>query len=456
MFCYIKKRFVIFFLENFSFCLYYRRMQDFKDFDFVSTLLQEAKFGLWIMEVERNKDPKIYFDKTAQEILGFKNKSAAPDETFKNWLSRVSEDSKETTKHAIKKMKEGSLSEAQIFWKHPIYDEINLWFLGIKESEKQGLKIYKGIVRGDPDQKSLSNGFTFFGIAQALCRDFESVYYVNIRSGKYKQYISQGKFKEFRLQNKGADFFKESIENIPKCVYVADRKRLLDFMSDENLKPALTARKTLSIRYRLEVNGKPLFYRLTATPSVTEDKTHYVFGIQNIEENVKIEKEFSERIRLATQMAHTDALTGIKNRLAYEGAEEHLNEEIHSGTISPFSVAIFDVNNLKKTNDKYGHEAGDEIICNAAKLICKSFTHSPVYRIGGDEFAVILLGADYFDREKIFSKFKKAVLRNRKEGKVVVAGAYADFIFASDKCVADVFGRADEKMYENKKKLKKK
>ena len=431
-------------------------MQDFKDKEFISSLLQEAKFGLWKMEVEKNKGPKIYFDKTALEILGFKNKSAAPEEVYADWLRRVSDDSIDTAKRAIKKMKEGSFSEAQIYWEHPIKGEINLWFVGMKEDEKQGVKYYKGMLRGDPSTKTLSNGFTFFGIAQALCRDFESVYYVNTKSGKYKQYISQGKFKEFRFQNKGSDFFKESIENIPKAVYITDRKRLLDFMSPENIKPAIKARKTLYVRYRLEVNGKPLFYRLTATPSIAEDENHYIFGVQNIEENVKMEREFSERIRLATEMANTDALTGIKNRLAYEGAEEHLNEEIQAGTISPFSVAVFDVNNLKKTNDKYGHEVGDELLRDAAKLICTTFTHSPVYRIGGDEFAVILLGADYFDREKIFSKFKKAVSHNRKEGEVVVAAGYDDFIFASDKCVADAFERADEKMYENKKKLKKK
>ena len=52
---------------------------------------------------------------------------------------------------------------------------------------------------------------------------------------KYKEYVSQGKFKEFRLQNKGGDFFKESIENIPKIVYVADRKRLLDFIYSSSI-----------------------------------------------------------------------------------------------------------------------------------------------------------------------------------------------------------------------------
>ena len=77
-------------------------------------------------------------------------------------------------------------------------------------------------------------------------------------------------------------------------------------------------------------------------------------------------------------------------------------------------------------------------------------------RYGGDEFAIIRLGADYFDREKIFSKFQKTVSHNRKEDKVVVASGYEDFVFAADKSVADVFDRADDKMYENKKKLKKK
>ena len=220
--------------------------------------------------------------------------------------------------------------------------------------------------------------------------------------------------------------------------------------------PALLERKTISIRYRIVVKGEPLFYRLTAAPSVEQDGDHYIFGVQNIEENVKQEKEYAEKIRLATEMANSDALTGIKNRLAFERAEERMNEEITEGTISPFAIGVFDVNNLKKTNDKYGHEAGDILICEAAKLICNAFSHSPVFRVGGDEFAVILLGADYFDREKIISKFRKTALHNRKNGKPVVSSGLSEFIFGNDLKVSDVFDRADEKMYENKKKLKKK
>lgn len=168
------------------------------------------------------------------------------------------------------------------------------------------------------------------------------------------------------------------------------------------------------------------------------------------------EKEYVEKIRLATEMASSDALTGIKNRLAFERAEERMNEEIATSAISPFAIGVFDVNNLKKTNDKLGHEAGDILIIEASKLICTAFSHSPVFRIGGDEFAVILIGADYFDREKIISKFRKTIMRNKKNKKVVVSSGMADYIFGTDLSVGDVFDRADAKMYENKKKLKKK
>ena len=431
-------------------------MIDIKDAASTAAILKEAKFGLWTIETEKDKQPRMNLNSTGFKVLGLDSKLFTPEQLFVFWYDHITEDFRELVKKTIKKIKDGHFTELEFSWIHPKKGEVNLWFGGIQETASKNRKIYRGLFRNSSEQRSLANGITLFGIAQALCKDFDSVYYVNIKTGKYKEFIGHGNFKEFKFQTEGSDFFAESIENIPTAVYIADRKRVIDFISKENLMPAMKARKTLSIRYVIDINGKPLFYRLTATPSSEEDSNHYIFGVQNIEENVKLEREYSEKIRLATEMANTDALTGIKNRLAYEKAEEHMNEEIKSGTISPFSIGIFDINNLKKTNDKYGHEAGDALICEAAKLICTTFTHSPVYRIGGDEFAIILLGADFFDREKIFSKFQKTVSHNRKENKVVVASGYEDFIFAADKCVADVFDRADDKMYENKKKLKKK
>lgn len=446
-------------------------MLNFSNSNFLPALLKEGKIGLWKIEVQNEKIYRLWADETVYELIGVDGRKLSPEDFFQLSFSKIPENDKASLRKAFRKMKDGKFTEAQFAFDVNSRKRIYIKAGGFKNGSTKTICRYEGAIRdvtyieklkqkNESQQleinKRSSSEITFFGIAQALCRDFDSVYYVNINTGAYTEYIGHGKFKQFKFQTKGNDFFEESVRNIPAAVYIADQKRVIDFISRENIMPAIKARKTLSIRYRIIVNGTPLFYRLTAAPSVEEDGDHYVFGVQNIEENVKQEKEYSERIRQATEMANSDGLTGVKNRLAYERAEERMNEEIGTGSISPFAIGVFDVNNLKKTNDKYGHEAGDILICESAKLICMAFSHSPVFRIGGDEFAVILIGADYFDKDKIINKFHKTAMHNRKNGKAVVSSGFSEFAFGTDLKVSDVFDRADAKMYENKKKLKKK
>lgn len=443
----------------------------FENPDFTLSLLKEAKIGLWKIETEDGKPQRLYANDTVYKLLGVDGSKMSPEDYYKACFDKIEKDDKANLRKAFRKMANGNFTEAQFAF--IVSPKKNLYFKagGFKYSATKKIIRYEGAIRDITNiiklqQKSEkqelqltkynNSEITFFGIAQALCHDFDSVYYVNIHTGAYSEYIGHGNFKGFKFATKGTDFFTESVNNIPAAVYIADQKKVIDFITKSNIMPSLLARKTISIRYRIVVNGEPLFYRLTAAPSVEQDSDHYVFGIQNIEENVKQEKEYAERIRMATEMANSDALTGVKNRLAFERAEERMNEEIAGGTISPFAIGVFDVNSLKKTNDKYGHEAGDILICESAKLICNAFSHSPVFRIGGDEFAVILIGADYFDREKIISKFRKTAMHNRKNGKPVVSSGIGDFTFGTDLKVNDVFDRADAMMYENKKKLKKK
>ena len=93
-------------------------------------------------------------------------------------------------------------------------------------------------------------------------------------------------------------------------------------------------------------------------------------------------------------LAYRDSLTGVKNKTAYIEAESRFEEQMRLGR-PEFAVAVLDINGLKRINDTYGHDFGDMLIINACRIICKVFQHSPVYRIGGDEFAVILEKTDY-------------------------------------------------------------
>ena len=138
----------------------------------------------------------------------------------------------------------------------------------------------------------------------------------------------------------------------------------------------------------------------------------------------------------------------------YVETETRLNREITDGAAENFAVAVCDINGLKSVNDTYGHEAGDKLIKDAAMEICYIFEHSPVFRYGGDEFVVLLRRRDWEKRDELMETLADKNRKNQETGGVIIASGLADFDPERDKCVADVFKRADATMYENKKRLK--
>ena len=113
---------------------------------------------------------------------------------------------------------------------------------------------------------------------------------------------------------------------------------------------------------------------------------------------------------------------------------------------------VLDINDLKATNDADGHRAGDRRIRDACRVICDAFKHSPVFRVGGDEFAVVVQGVDYRHLEE---RLRDVGAHNegalRAGGVIIACGAAR---FEDDASVADVFDRADRLMHENKGALK--
>ncbi|MBR3234537.1 MAG: GGDEF domain-containing protein [Atopobiaceae bacterium] len=174
-------------------------------------------------------------------------------------------------------------------------------------------------------------------------------------------------------------------------------------------------------------------------------------------QNTKVAGERAEKSEQALsevkQIAYTDALTGVKSKFAYTEKEAELDQAIREGSVSDLAVVVCDVNGLKYVNDTYGHAAGDEYLCAACKLICEMYDHSPVYRIGGDEFVILVQGDDYERREQIFAEFNKRVEENIAQGRAVVSAGMADFE-PHDEQLYVVFHRADQRMYERKARLK--
>ena len=170
-----------------------------------------------------------------------------------------------------------------------------------------------------------------------------------------------------------------------------------------------------------------------------------------------IQGEKSEQKRAlgsAKQIAYRDPLTGVKSARAYSEAKELLNQRISSLQLKELGVVVCDVNNLKWVNDNLGHEAGDQYIKDAGAIICNQFQHSPVFRIGGDEFVVLLEGDDYKQRLDLIEDFNVKMEENNKNDLVVISAGLDVFRAGRDICYDSVFERADQRMYERKKALK--
>lgn len=162
-----------------------------------------------------------------------------------------------------------------------------------------------------------------------------------------------------------------------------------------------------------------------------------------------------DKLSAAREKANIDALTGVKNKNAYEQRKAIIDTKIDNGEQEPFALVVCDINNLKAVNDLYGHREGDTCIKNACAKICGIFSHSPVFRIGGDEFVAILSGEDYFRRKKLMEQINAVPIDRSKirNGETIAAGM-SEYNEERHSSFTIMFEEADKAMYERKQFLK--
>jgi len=149
-------------------------------------------------------------------------------------------------------------------------------------------------------------------------------------------------------------------------------------------------------------------------------------------------------------IAYLDLLTGFENRMAYEQRLSSCSELINQG--SSIAILVFDLNNLKVVNDTFGHKYGDTLIKNSADILAKHLGDpKSLFRIGGDEFAAILVNHSWSELQKIQSDI-------RNENRIIMgeipfscAVGMARFDKTGDSTIRDTMQRADDAMYEDKR-----
>lgn len=209
-----------------------------------------------------------------------------------------------------------------------------------------------------------------------------------------------------------------------------------------------------TLTYRLMVNEKPTYVQLKAARVDEKDGPRIIVGINNIDLQIRQEEEYRQRLAMAQTQASVDALTGIKNKHAYQAAESKLDRQIAEGTAPAFAVSILDINDLKRINDTEGHQAGDQLIRDACRIVCTTFRHSPVFRVGATSSRSSPRGGDLEQINALVGLIADRNEQALRTGGIVIACGTARYEEGKDTAVASVFERADRNMYNNKSSLK--
>ena len=162
-------------------------------------------------------------------------------------------------------------------------------------------------------------------------------------------------------------------------------------------------------------------------------------------------QKLTVRIHHEKRKADTDAMTGMKNRRAYEDDILYLKEEPKT-KLKDLVCMMIDINELKMLNDRYGHDTGDKAIKGFAEIIDKTFgSYGNIYRMGGDEFAAFLF-VDTTKLTQLIENAEAEITEWSAENNIRLSmshGAASTEEFP-DLTVEELTKIADERMYKSK------
>ena len=187
----------------------------------------------------------------------------------------------------------------------------------------------------------------------------------------------------------------------------------------------------------------------------TEDSMEYV---ENLKHARGLVEDMQEQLSELDEIAYRDSLTGVKNKAAYDLCASTFDRIISDGAMEKDSIAIVmvDINYMKKINDTYGHESGNIYLINSVRMISRIFGADNIFRVGGDEFAVIVGAEKVKNCAANVARLEREIDSVRNNGsladwdRVSAAVGAAYFDPERDKCTSDVFVRADKEMYRKK------
>lgn len=299
-----------------------------------------------------------------------------------------------------------------------------------------------------PEQGAAQN-VSFGLLSQAFGQLYDVIYYVDLDTDEYTEYHSDDDH-DLNDAIHGTGFFSDIIHTIEGSIFPDDSTVITKAMEKSTFVKDLDDNGCVVLNFRLVQVDRTQYASLFAVRP-NKDKSHAIIAISNIDSARRRELQFVEKFGSPMEFSTRDKLTRVKNKYAYTKAIEELDEEISTNGYSDVAVVVADINGLSRINESQGRDAGDEFIKNACHMICTTFKRSPVFRTDGDEFAVIMKGEDFDNRDRLMAELEQAIELSKTNGLAAFATGMSVFDFATDHDIKTVFDRANAAMLENKR-----
>ena len=283
----------------------------------------------------------------------------------------------------------------------------------------------------------------------ALAGNYIAYYTVEPDTGKYIVFSATREFDELGLSKVGDDFYKDAVKEGKSMIFAEDREMFVKAITKAKILKQIEKKGMFRLVYRVIDGEDTRYVCLKAAMVIENGKKTMIVGVSDVDEQIKRDRDYTIKLSAARNKVNLDELTGVKNKHAFIDVENQIDTQIEEGNITSFALVILDIIGVHVVNDRQGHRAGDEFIKQGCRSICEVFHHSPVFRVGGDEFAVVAAGRDYEQIDVLMDALMKRNKLNASRGGLLIAAGMARY--NNDANVDTVFRRADRAMYENKK-----
>ena len=194
--------------------------------------------------------------------------------------------------------------------------------------------------------------------------------------------------------------------------------------------------------------------------SMVEDVQNYARDLVRKEEEISRKDteilSMKEYVSQMDELAYRDPLTGAGNKAAYEKAARKLDWDILAGT-ADFAIIMSDLNYLKRINDSYGHDKGNVYIKGMYDIVAENFADSPIFRIGGDEFVVIVQNGELEKCEALVDSIRERMDKTMRDASLEpwerISTSFGIGRYEDGDDVDAVFKKADIAMYDEKKRM---